>query len=357
MATVSGLTSVGIIRKRMADLYLDFAARIKEGGAFGAVTTVDSPDDYPSDPLVQIAATASVSTAEIWEATEGFYNQLDWRTATGRYLETLHAERLGIVRSPGMTDDALRALVAAKVNGGIPQQGPASLASRMDTVECASFIKSTTANPVAGIPTPGAMLVVKESALPVDYTALAQQIWDETDIGLFEYHGDTEVSLPTANGGCVTIAIQPACRVYVGVRIHGFFTASSCVAITEAQVLQHYRDAIKEHFLGVCRIGGMQIDSDALRQVMPTLAGFVLTGFTFERRPRVLVSVGCEEDGVPLVEINGEIERWESSSVCGYCQGETWCNDWRPCLSLPVWEFPDADIQFMSLVEQDKVVC
>ena len=94
MVTVSGFTTSGIIRKRMADLYSDFALRIKESGVFGTQTTVDAPDLFPADPLVQIMATTAGSLHELWEAVELWFSQLDPRTASGTYLEFLHGSHM-----------------------------------------------------------------------------------------------------------------------------------------------------------------------------------------------------------------------------------------------------------------------
>ena len=105
--SLNGVTLFGVVRKRMDDLLRDFRDRLKvdQNGnpstVFGALTTLDNPDAYPGDGLVQLAAASSASDADLWEAVEFFFAQLDPNQSQGRYLERFHGiPRFGLSRDP-----------------------------------------------------------------------------------------------------------------------------------------------------------------------------------------------------------------------------------------------------------------
>lgn len=352
MPTVSGYTTFGIIRKRMADIYLDFATRIKAGGAFGTQTTADLPDTFPTDPLVQIMTTTSASIHEVWEAVELWYSQLNPYTASGAYLEYLHGARVGLARADGQTDAEYRALILAKTpfTSRMTLDG---VASAQGDIDCAVLLTSTPAAPIEGIPAPGNALVVKGCS--VDYDALAQRLYETTELGLHQFYGNKTGSYKIPNGGCVSYAFMDAVPVFVGINVTGYYTdecGTPDTAVTSAQVAAMLAVAYASCGLGV------SVNFAAVLPLVATIAGFVPTGITFVRRPKQLGGVGCLEEGAAIVTVCGVEQPWATSVNCGHGAGEVWCNDYTQCLTLNPWEYPLFDAQFVTTtVDETKGGC
>lgn len=346
MATNSGLTSFGIIRRRMADLYREFADRLKEGGAFGPQTTVDEPDKFPGDPLVQIATAATASAHELWEAVEYFYAQLDYKTASGIYLERMHGTRVGVLRGVGETDEDYKQRLSQLIEARPSRSSPEAIAMARPDVECAAIVLSTTANPVEDIPAPGAMLVVK--GCDIDYAALAQDLFNGVELGLHTWYGDIEVGYGPPNGGCVQYRFQPAQPVFLAVEIIGYFT-DPCMALTPESVIDTALGRLEPSILG-CALGS-RINAASVVTVIGQIDGFMVTGVRLARRAKQLVVGDCEPDGLISVELCGETIIWATSVVCGPGAGEVWCPGGQQCVDLRPWEYPTFDPRFITLTQ------
>lgn len=346
MATSSGLTSFGIIRRRMADLYLNFATRIKEGGAFGTQTTVDQPDLFPGDPLVQIASASSASAHELWEAVELFYSQLDPETASGIYLERLHGARIGTARAIGQSDDEYRQIILQTMRQRPSRSDPASIAAARDDVDCARLVLSTIGAAVEGIPAPGAMLVVKGCS--VDYQALAADLYNGVELGLHTWYGSVTAGHRPIAGGCVVYNFQPALTMFAAVRVTGY-SVDACSTADHASVKAAILSKLRTAFVG-CELGSGFNSALALGAI-GQIDGFVVTGLTLARRPRQLIADGCPLDGLTTVMDCGVETPWASSITCGVGAGEVWCDAYQACLALLPWETLAFDEQFITVVD------
>lgn len=346
-----GLSTFGIVRKRMADLFSDFATRIKENGAFGSQTTLDDPDNYAGDPLVAIASAASASTHELWEAVEFYYNQLDPNSAEGQFLQRLHADRFGI-NGTSMSDEQLRSAVLTAAKTGVAMVTPTSLALADPAAKCAQLVLSKPNAPVPGLPAPGAMLVVNGN---IDYDNLAQQLWERTDIGLYDWYGDTEAQVTTPNGGCITYRFQPACRVYIGVEVFGFTDTTACDDLDPSTVATSVLAALEAAYDG-CEFGS-RITNNRLRQILEAVDGFTFTGVRVKRIPKYLTcDINSDEYGeIPTVTIDGTPTVWSTDLACGFCAGDLMgCEDeYGLCVQLEPWEFADFELQFIEVTEVD----
>jgi hypothetical protein len=350
MPTFSGLTTFGIVRRRMSDLYLTFARRIKEGGAFGLVTTVDTPDLYPGDPLVQIAATASASTSEVWEVAEFFYAQLDPASASGLYLERLHGARIGITKAPGQSDDDYRAVIAAALQSRPLRNDIVTLAVAQPDIECAALHLSTVANPIAGIEAPGAMLVVKGCA--IDYAALAEQLFQHVELGLHTWHGDVSIGHASANGGCIQYKFQPAQPVYVAMRVKGYLT-DACGKGDLSKLPKVINDVLVAVY-GSCGLNATA-SASALRVALANLSGFVVTDLKLATRRKQLWGDGCDTAAATIVTLCGQATPWATSTTCGPSAGEVWCDPNADCIELKPWEYIAFDQQFITVIEDSTL--
>lgn len=345
MPTVSGFTTFGIIRKRMADLYADFALRIKQGGVFGTQTTADAPDLFPSDPLVQIMATASASTHELWEAVELFYAQLDPNTASGVYLEYLHGARLGITRDPGQTDAEYRAAIQAALARPLRHDLTVVAAARPD-ISCAVLLTSTADAPIEGVPAPGNMLVVK--GCDPDYTALAEDLYNSVELGLHQFYGDVTASYQPPGGGCVTYKVQPAQPLFAAVEVHGYYT-DSCGGSNADAVRSTVLARLQAEF-DTCAVGTLLSTATAMRAI-GALSGFIVTDVRLARRARQLWGNDCDPTDAPMVTICGVETPWVTSITCGFNAGEVWCPLSSSCMDARPWEYLAFDEQFITVVE------
>jgi hypothetical protein len=345
MPTVSGFTTFGIIRKRMADIYADFALRIKEGGVFGTQTTADLPDTFPTDPLVQIMTTTSASLHEVWEAVELWYSQLDPRTASGVYLEHMHGLRLGISRASGQTDDEYRAVLLAAV-GRSTRTDIATVAAARPDIDCAQLVTSTVGVPIDGIPAPGNALVVK--GCNIDYAALAADIYNQIDLGVHQFYGDIVVPHSTENGGCVAMTFMEARPLLAQVNVTGYYVGE-CVTTTEAAVRTFVRDRLSASFSS-CGLG-VGINAATAMLAIAAIPNFIVTGITFGRRARMLLGDGCTMDEPPLVTYCGEDIEWTTTEVCGFNAGEVWCAATEACVLVHPWEFLLFDERYLTVIE------
>lgn len=345
MTLASGFTTFGIIRKRLADIYADFALRIKEGGVFGTQTTADEPDLFATDPLVQIMTTTGASLHEVWEAVELWYSQLDPNTASGAYLEHLHGNRFGIARATGQSDADYRALILAALQRPT-RNNLLTIIEARDDVECAALLASTTAAPIEGIPAPGNAIVVKGCA--VDYASIAEQLYNSVELGLHQFYGDIVASYKPANGGCVTYRFMEAIPVFAAIEVHGYFTevcGSNDPDTIRAAVL-----AALNARLGVCALGGVFSSPLALASI-GTLDGFVVTSVRVARRARQLWGSGCDAADAVRVTLCGVETPWATSITCGPGAGEVWCDPAEGCMTLAPWEYLAFDLDFVTLVE------
>ena len=64
----------GILVQKQGELFALLADKIK-GGAWGNQTTLDLPNEYAADPLVQLAVAITASDADCWLALEWLQNQ------------------------------------------------------------------------------------------------------------------------------------------------------------------------------------------------------------------------------------------------------------------------------------------
>lgn len=345
MVTVSGFTKFGIIRKRMADLFADFALRIKETGVFGTQTTVDAPDLFPTDPLVQIMSTTSASLHELWEATELWYSQLDPRTASGVYLESLHGLRLGITRADGQSDSEYRAAILAAFSRPA-RTDIVTVATARPDIDCAVLLTSTVENPIEGIPTPGNALVVK--GCNIDYQALAADLYTYVDLGVHHLYGEVAAFYATSTGGCVPYRFIEAKPVFVGVEVHGYYTADCGLSPEEdvlAAIYTRLRDTYSECGLGV----GFNSATAAL--AIGAVPGFIVTSVNIARRAKQLWPADCPTDDAARVTICGNEVIWATSTTCGFSAGEVWCPSVNGCLDILPWEHVAFDPQFITLVQ------
>lgn len=345
MVLATGFTTFGIVRKRLADIYGDFALRIKESGVFGTQTTVDAPDTFPSDPLVQIMVTTGASIHEVWEAVELWYTQLDPATASGAYLEHLHGSRLGILRAPGQTDTEYRATLLNALVRPNRNNLLTVLDARTD-VECAALLTSTVDNPIEGIPAPGNAIVVKGCNL--DYAAMAGDLYNSVELGLHQFYGDKIGSHMPAAGGCVTYRFMEAEPLYVALEVHGYYTevcGTNGASTVQAAVLAAMQRAFPS-----CRIGEGLNTATAMTAI-GVLSGFVVTGVSMARRARQLWGNGCDPADAPKVTICGTETAWVSSITCGTNPGEVWCPPAPGCLDIKPWEYVALDAQFITVVE------
>lgn len=342
MPTASGFTTFGIVRKRMADLYSDFALRIKENGVFGTQTTADAPDVFAADPLVQIMATTSASLHEVWEAVELWYGQLNLETATGTFLDQLHGSRLGVLRAVGQTDESYRAtLLAATARPS--RTAIETVAVGREDVECAKLVLSTPQAPVEGIPAPGAALVIKGCA--VDYNALACSIADSVELGMYSLVGNRFGSCTLDNGSCLTYTFMEAVPVYAAMEVKGFYSDGCSRASTDT-----LREQIAAALTAAtqCQIGSVVSGGSAMR-VLSVIEGFVVTEVRFARRARELWGNGCDPADAPKVMLCGIETPWVTSQTCGIGAGEVWCEPTEACLGLDPWEYIAFDQQFITV--------
>lgn len=345
MVTVSGFTTFGIIRKRMADIYSDFALRIKESGVFGTQTTADAPDLFPTDPLVQIMATTSASLHELWEVVELWFAQLDPRTASGTYLEFLHGSRLGIARAGGQTDSEYRAAILSAFSRPA-RTDIVTVATARPDIDCAVLLTSSTEAPIEGIPTPGNALVVKGCG--VDFQALATDIYTYVDLGVHHLYGEVVAYHQPAVGGCITYNFMEAKAVFAAVEVHGYYT-DTCGLSPESDVLAaiyaRLRDTYSECGLGI----GFNAATASL--AIGAITGFVVTDIRIARRAKELWPDGCALDDATHVMLCGVSTPWATSTTCAFDAGETWCAPVDGCLSILPWEHVSFDPQFITVVE------
>ncbi len=340
----------------MSDLLSDFAQRIKEGGAFGPSTTLDNPDKYAGDALVQIATTASASDHELWEAVEYMYNMLDYRQAEGRYLERLHGiPKLGLTKEPLESWDAYRAKVLGFLSGNASRTDPSVLAAAQPGVLCARQIFSTLSNPVEGIPAGGTMLVLK--TCNTDYEELAAQLYDKTEIGIYSWYGDVTANHQTENNGCLQFRFQPASKVYIDLTIHGYFVDTNCRgAVNETSVRAEAVERLSSVF-DDCGFG-QQLTGAEMTALLAGLQGFVCTAVGMKRRPKRLYSEGCDLSDALTLEECGQNIPWASYVACGsFAVGEMWCNITQNCVQLKPWEYPDFDISLARIVVSEPEAC
>jgi hypothetical protein len=345
MVTVSGFTTFGIIRKRMADLYADFALRIKETGVFGTQTTADAPDLFPADPLVQIMATTTASLHELWEVTELWYAQLDPRTASGSYLEFLHGQRLGIARASGQTDAEYRAAILAAFSRPA-RTDIVTVATARPDIDCAVLLTSTPDAPIDGVPVPGNALVVK--GCNVDYDALAADIYAYVDLGVHHLYGEIRAFHAPETGGCVVYRFMEAKAIYVAIEVHGYYTDTcgqdpGTTVVTS--VYERLRDTYSECGLGI----GFNSATAAI--AINEIPGFVVTEIRVARRAKQLWATDCPlTDAVQVTQCETLVP-WATAETCGFNAGETWCAPAEGCLDIRPWEHVAFDPQFITVVE------
>lgn len=347
MPITSGLTTFGVVRKLMADLFIDFSQRIKENGSFGATTTLDNPDAYPGDPLVSLAAAASASDHELWEIVEHFYSQLDPTQASGVYLQRFHGDRLGLTQGVTETEENFRTRILNHVRNNISRVSRITVAEADANVSCAEIVRSTTAAPLNGIAAPAAMLVVKGS--PADANDFAQSIYDAVDVSVHNWVGDQSGQATTVNGGCLEHRWQEACPVVVDVRVVGYFKDQFCVSTDADTVLATVLERLNAAYAS-CGFGTNLTSSELVLKI-GEVGGFVVSRVDLRRRAKMLWGDGCDMSAAPVVTIDGTNVTWASSQMCGYCAGETWCDDYFSCLALNAWEYPVFDAQFASLAQ------
>lgn len=346
MPTVSGYTTFGIIRKRMADLYADFALRIKESGVFGTQTTADLPDSFPTDPLVQIMSTTSASLHEVWEAVELWYTQLDPRTASGTYLEYMHGLRLGIARGVGQSDADYRIAILAAL-ARPTRTDIATVAAARPDIDCAVLLTSTVDNPLPNVPTPGNVLVVKACAGVVDYHALACDIYASVELGVHEFYGEQIGSCVTPTGGCVLYKFSEAQPLFAAVQVTGYYTAA-CAGTAQVDVTASVLAKLNAAYAS-CAIGA-DVNTAVMFPVLGTIEGFVVTDIKLARRPRQLWFNDCDPATAPKVTICAKEVPWVTSITCGLTAGEVWCAPAVPCLILNPWEYIAFDAQFITVI-------
>lgn len=336
----TGLSNFGIVRKRMSDLYADFAERIKVGGAFGPQTTLDAPDQFAGDPLVQLASAASASTHELWEAVEQYYNQFNIETASGVFLDQLHGFRAGVVRVAGQSDDDYRGAILSAIRDLPSRFDPVAVAVGQPDVECAAGIVSTDANGCRTY-----KLVIR--GCKPDYEALAQQLYDFVDLGVYELTGDVLASVQTPAGGCVTYRFEEARPILIAVRVEGIFQ-DDCS--DNASVRAAINTALTA-FSSNCGFGGT-FDASTLTLIAASIEGFDLRKVTVARRARQLVPEGCDTSGLLQIELCGDSIAWASSNTCGADRGEVWCDDdFSDCALLEDGEYPIFNEQLIEIVE------
>lgn len=348
----AGLSTFGVVRKRMADLIIDFALRIKEGGAFGAQTTVDNPDSFPGDPLVAIATTSAASDAELWEAVELWYAQLDPETATGIYLERMHGERVGIARATGQSDADYRAAILAAIRARPTRSDPETVAVQRPDIECARLLVSTLAAPIDGIPAPGAMLIVK--GCNIDWQAFAADLYSYVELGAWSLYGSRGILYTPPSGGCIGYQVQEAIPVFAAIDI-GIRRKSACGGPDLAMIKAAIVAMLQANF-GTCGLGAGLSGTDLIAALGP-IADAEITHVRFARRARQLIGSGCDTADLPAVTICGVSQPWASAETCGYEAGEVWCDPDAPCLSLRPWEYMAFDAQFVTVSEADRGLC
>ena len=353
MPTISGFTTFGIIRKRMSDLFSDFAARIKENGVFGTQTTADLPDQFATDPLVQIMATTSASLHEVWEAVELYYAQLDPRSADGIYLENMHGLRLGIARGAGQTVESYRSAILSAIQRPT-RNHITTIASARPDIDCAVLLTTTPDYQIPGIPTPGNVLVVKGcpsgTAETIDYDALAEDIFNSVELGVHQLYGDkTGTHAPNASS-CITYQFMEAQPLFVAVEVDGYFT-SSCGSSELAAQKSAIAVVLKDVYSS-CGLGST-VNEFIIRNALTRLSGFVATSIRLARRAPQLWGDGCAPVGAPLVEICGKTIPWVTSKTCGIGAGEIWCAPSTDCVNVNPWEYILVDEQFITVQEDE----
>lgn len=349
MSTASGFTSFGIIRKRMADLYADFALRIKESGSFGTQTTADAPDIFPTDPLVQIMATTSASLHEVWEAVELWYAQLDPNTAEGVYLEYLHGRRLGVSRAVGQGDPEYRTAILNLLGTKTPRTNIEILAAARPDVDCALLLTSTVENPLPNIPAPGNALVVKGA--DIDFDALAQDIFTHVELGLHQFYGEQTGSVSASP--CVTYKFIKARPLFCSVQIKGR-PVDACTA-TDIPSLKAEAALRLSAITNACILGSNISSADVLR-ALGDLPSMVVQDVKLARRAKLLTA--CDADNAPLVTIDGVEQPWANDKICGFDAGEVWCAEHSGCLPVLPWEYVAFDTQFIEIIFlADEEVC
>ena len=351
---ITGGTTFGFVRKRMAELLLDFAARLKADGAFGALTTVDNPDLYKSDPLVQLAVASAASDAELHEVVEFYFKQFDPYSSQGRYLESYWGiPRFGIPKQASETWAEYEAKIQDLIRNGAARSDIAVAAMQFPGVQCAAQIISTEAMPVSGMPIDSSMIVIK-ACDPIDYDALAQHIFENTEFGIYAFTGDQGAVANTGTSGCYAYQIQPACRIFVGLEVDGYYVKQDCLDPAAVDLSLTISDQLKAAFAG-CNFGTV-FRSDEIKKLIQ-IDNFVVTDIRFTRRAPQLVGEGCPDGVGKILEVCGAAVEWISSAVCKYCSGEVWCDDSVECLSLQPWEFPDFDLCFTSVNMVAQVQC
>jgi hypothetical protein len=347
MPTTSGLTTFGIIRKRMADLYADFALRIKEGGVFGTQTTADLPDTFPTDPLVQIMTTTTASLHELWEAVEFYYAQLDPKTASGVFLDNLHGQRVGIARGVGQTDESYREAILSAL-ARPTRNHIETVASARPDIDCAILLTSTVTDPIVGIPAPGNALVLKGCGV-VDYNALAKDIYDTIELGPHQLHGDVIGSYAPNATSCATYRFFEADPIFPAMAIQGYFTATC--GVTDIAAIKTTITATLNALYSACGLGA-QLNAAVVTATLANLAGFIVTDVKLARRSRELWPMPCPDlSAATTVSICGVVTPWVTHEICGLKAGEVWCPPTSDCLQVKPWEYISIDPQFITVVE------
>jgi hypothetical protein len=340
----------GVIVSKQPELFYDLAEKIRNSGAFGSATVLDAPDKYAADPFVQLAVALTSSDSDCWLALEFLQNQLDPAMATGRFLSEIHLSRYGI-NKPNLGTAEARALVRQLQLNGVKITSPETAVMQLTSVEFAKTFYSKNHSPVPYLNVGETMLVVTENpTAPIVAGSIAQKLFENIGDGFFNWVGDTQ-DVYEYKGKCYPYRYQLADRVIIAVKIYG--NLKDCAGSGWADVAN---TMISKANCSLQFDYGATLDGQALLQLIGITPDVNINKIEIQRRPKVLVPTECLDEAMMLdfTSCSGLVstEQWASDVVCGYAQGEAWCEDFANCVVLKPWEYATFHPSFFEFIEE-----
>jgi hypothetical protein len=340
----------GILVGKQAEIFYDLAEKIRNSGAFGSSTVLDEPDLYASDPFVQTAIALTSSDSDCWLALEFLQNQLDPENATGRFLNEIHLSRYGI-NKPDLSTAEARALIRQLRLNGVKITSPEAAVMQLASVK---FAKTYYSKPRALVPYLNAgenMLVITPNpTTPIIAGTIAQKLFENIGDGFFNWVGDTQ-DIYEYEGHCYPYFYQLADRVVIAVKIYG--NLKDC---TDANWADVANALIEKANCALQFDYGATIDGQALLQLIGATPNVNINRIEIQRRPKPLTPIECLADAPSLTftDCSGitTTELWASDKVCGYAQGEIWCNDFVDCMVLKPWEYATFHPSFFEFINE-----
>ena len=353
-----GFTKNGFLRGRFTDFYEKFRDCIRDSDAFkrtdadGNVvatdTTLENPDDFGGTPLVELATLYSGTNADIHEAFEAMAQNLDPRDASGKWLRSLFVLS-GLTPPNGRSDAELRAILnspsSSKVRSG--KGGIEAAVASITGLSCSRTSSSTIRNPIEGIPTPGFAISVLANDIDSIKDEVAQAIWNNSGVGLFNLVGDTTGKAIDAEGNCHFIDFYNGCRILLGVELQ--VTIDACSQYTVADIPALLTTKFRETHKCSQSISPAQIV-----KLLCDFPDITIHNVKLGRRAPELMLLDDNGDFVDpvMVMLDDAVDPipWAMEPFCDPCNGEIWCPLEEDCsVDLKFFEFFDMAEQLVEV--------